>query len=269
MNDNNKEEEATEEVNAPEPNNTEESSSNEDNLETDESTQQSSSEVAGDYLADESETSSEDDSEVDYKKRYADSTREYQKIATEKEQLSKEMEALEKLAQKNPNIIAEINKAREMAGEAKASNDEDRIDRKLEDIQKKVQELSRKEDLEKVKIFQNFERRNPDLFPPNATAEEKKAIRNKIGRVANTLVDTGMDLSEAVDRAYLTINPKAAEKAGRDKAYAESLTEEQAGFSSQTSAEGKRQSKTQYTKEELDIASKMGDKYKEAMLKDS
>jgi hypothetical protein len=129
--------------------------------------------------------------------------------------------------------------------------------------------IQNKERLAKIKVLAAFEKKNPDLFPPKATLEQKKEIRQKIGKIANALVETGMPFSKAIERAHLTVNPKAAIKKGRDKAYLEGLSEEQAGFSSQTSTEGKKSKKPRYTKKELEIAEMMGSKYKKAMLKET
>ncbi len=82
-------------------------------------------------------------------------------------------------------------------------------------------------------------------------------IRQRIGKVANALVETGMDFPKAVGRAYLTVNPKVAVQEGKDKAYLEGIDEEQAGFSGQTSTEGKKPTKPKYSKRELEIGDKM------------
>lgn len=67
-----------------------------------------------------------------------------------------------------------------------------------------------------------------------------------------------MEFKEAVSRAYLTVNPKAAIQKGKDEAYLEGFSEEQAGFSSQSSTEGKKPGKPRYSKVELEIGKKMG-----------
>lgn len=262
--DDKKSDEATEEVN-PSPNEEEESSSEKETLEdSEEKVETKPEEIAGDYLEDKPKDTR---TQEDYKKRWEGSTKEYEKLKKEADSYSQAMKQLEKLAEMNPNILSEIEKAQQQSSGGSSPDDVDeRINKAIEPVIKVTQELENKEKLKQVKVLTSFEKKNPDLFPPKATAEEKKAIRQRIGKVANTLVDTGMSFKEAVDRAYLVVNPKAAEKKGRDKAYVEGLSEERAGFSSQTSTEGKRDKKVKYNQRELEIAEKMG--VKQAMIGD-
>jgi hypothetical protein len=254
----NNNEEATDEVNAPEPKE-EESSSEEENLETEEKTEPESKEpdpaITEDYLE-------EDKPEIDYKKRYGDSTKGFQEYKEKAEPAIEAVKRLEELSEANPNILSEIEKAKAMGQGDNKPDSPDLVDQKinkaLEPIKKVTQDLENKERMSRVKVLAAFEKKNPKLFPPKASAEDKRAIRQRIGKVANTLVETGMTFSEAVDRAYLTVNPKAAEKKGRDKAYVEGLSEERAGFSSQTSTEGAKPKKVKHSKRELEIGDKMG-----------
>ena len=117
-----------------------------------------------------------------------------------------------------------------------------------------------------MKVLAAFEKKTPDLFPSNATKEEKAKIRQRIGKVALTLTETGMSFKTAVGRAYLTVNPKGAVQKGKDEAYLEGLDERQAGFSSQASTEGKKSGKPKYTQAELEKAKKFGDKYYKSMI---
>ena len=261
-----KEDEATEEVNAPEPTE-EEASSEEENLETSEEEKEEKKdkvevepkpgEIEEDYLEEEKEE------KPDYKKRYGDSTREYQTLKKKTDTLSEAIENLERLAQVNPKIVTEIEEAQKTSGEASkglpsSTLVQKQIDESLEPVKKLAQDIQSKERLSKVKVLATFEKKNPKLFSPKATKKEKRVIRQRIGKVANALVETGMDFPEAVNRAYLTVNPKAAIQEGKDKAYLEGLDEEQAGFSRQTSAEGKKPTKPKYSKKELKIGDKMG-----------
>jgi len=262
-----KEDEATEEVNAPEPTEEEETSSEEENLETSEEEKKEpegkvevepkTEEIAEGYLEDEKP-------KVDYKKRYGDSTREFQTLKKETDTYSKALTNLERLAETNPNIITEIEAAQKTLGEtvkglpAGSTLVQKQIDEALEPVKKVAQDIQSRERLSKVKTLATFEKKNPKLFSPKATKKEKRAIRQRIGKVANALVETGMDFPEAVNRAYLTVNPKAAIQQGKDKAYLEGLDEEQAGFSGQTSTEGKKPTKPKYTKAELKAGDKMG-----------
>lgn len=258
--------EATEKDNASE---TTESESEQDNSEKEKEVETESEgeikeEVSKDYLG-------EDQEETDWKKRYGDSTREFQTLKTETETMSKAMAALEKLAKVNPSIIAEIEKARQL--ETGAGQDstliQQQIDKALEPVKKVAQDFENKERLSKAKVLSAFEKYTPDLFSPKATAEEKKVIRQRIGKVANALVESGMDFKKAVSRAYLTINPKAAVKQGKDEAYAESFAEDQAGFSSQSSDESKK-TKPRYSQKELEVADKLdpSGKVKKSMLEE-
>ena len=261
----NKDDEATNEVNAPEPtdeeSSEEESSSEEENLEESEESDEveekpevKSEEIEEDYLDDEK-------TEPDYKKRYGDSTRENQTIRDKNKNLTLAIENLDKLSALNPKIAAEIEAAQKMSGGTQDSSStavQEQIDKALEPVKKVAQDMENKERLSRVKIFANFEKKNPKLFSPKATREEKTAIRQRIGKVANALVESGMDFSKAVDRAYLTVNPKAAIQKGKDQAYLEGENENQAGFSSQSSTEGKKPTKPKYSKKSLEIGDKMG-----------
>ena len=262
------EEEATEEVNALETTEEEEESDSEqDNSEESEEAEVkvesgTEEEIKSDYL-DEGKKE-----EIDYKKRYGDSTTEYQKLKERTDGLTQVLDNLEKLTKLNPRIVAEIEAAQGLAqsNPDNSSLIQQQVDRVLEPVKKIAQDLENKDRQAKVKTLAAFEKKNPDLFSPKATSEEKRAIRQRIGKVANALVESGMDFPEAVNRAYFTINPKAAVQKGKDEAYLESLGEEQAGFSGQASTEGKRPSKPKYSKQELEIGDKMG--VKQAMLKD-
>jgi hypothetical protein len=264
-----KDDEATDKVNAPEPQK-EESSPNKENLEDSKDKVKSEpEEIAGDYLE---EGKSE---EIDYKTRYGDSTREYRTLQQEHRALKEKsgtyiqaVETLERLARLNPRIAAEIEAAQGLSGQSTSTLVEQQVEKALAPFKEVTQGIQNKERLSKVKVLTKFEQKNPDLFPAKATVEQKKEIRQRIGKVANALVETGMPFSKAVERAYLTINPKAAIQKGKDKAYLEGLSEERAGFASQTSTQGRKSKKTGYSKRELEIAEKMGNKYKEAMLKD-
>ena len=194
----NKDDEATNEVNAPEPtdeeSSEEESSSEEENLEESEESDEveekpevKSEEIEEDYLDDEK-------TEPDYKKRYGDSTRENQTIRDKNKNLTLAIENLDKLSALNPKIAAEIEAAQKMSGASLDSSStavQEKIDKALEPISKVAQEMQNKERLSKVKIFANFEKRNPKLFSPKATEKEKTAIRQRIGIVTNALVKSG------------------------------------------------------------------------------
>jgi len=245
-----KDDEATQEVNAPEPTKPEKSSSEPENLE-DSKTKVEPEEIAEDYLEEEPKET------VDYKKRYGDSTREFQEFKKKTDAQTQAVEQLEKLAKLNPKIVAEIEAAQKLSG-GDSTLVKQQIDEALEPVKKMTQELQNKDKLEKVKVLAKFEKKNPDLFSPKATAEEKKKVRQQIGKVANALVESGMSYSRAVERAHLTVNPKAAIQKGKDEAYLEGLDEKQAGFSGQASTEGRKPTKTSYSKRELEIGDKMG-----------
>jgi len=262
-----KEEEVAKAANASETTNDESGSEKEtskENLdksqeELEEGSAESKEEVSSDYLE-----KGDKEEKVDYKKRYSDSTREFQSLKTEKDKLSTALDNLEKLSKANPKIMAEIEAAKGMSGQSTLIQQQ--IDDALEPVKKATQELQNKESQVQMKVLANFEKKNPTLFPTNASAEEKRAIRQKIGKVANTLVETGMSFKNAVDRAYLTINPKAAVQKGKDEAYLEGLGEETASFSGQSSTEGKKSGKPKYTQAELAKAKKFGDKYYKSMI---
>ncbi len=264
-----KEEEATQKVNAPEP--TEESGSDKDNPEDskEEKVEVKPEEIAEDYL----EEKEEDKPEIDYKERFANSTREYQTLKKEKDGLSQAIDQLEELSKLNPKIVSEIEEAQKLSGKGaedapldSGDSVQQKIDKAVEPIKKVTQNIEQKERLAKAKTLADFEKRNPDLFPPKATAEEKREIRQRIGKIANAMVDTGTPFKKAVSQAYLSINPKAAEQKGKDKAYLEGIDEERAGFSSQTSTEGAKSEKIKYSNRELEIGDKM--RVGEAMRKD-
>lgn len=268
-----KEEEAAEAANASETTN-EESSSEKENLDESKETEaesESTEEIAEDYLGEDSDTGEEVKEEVDYKKRYGDSTREYQKLKEKTDSLSQAISNLEKFAKANPRIVEEIEKAQQLVGAQQGSDGtfiQQQIDEALEPIKKVARDLEQKDKLEKAKTLAAFEKKHPKLFSPSKSKEEKRSLRQKIGRVANTLVETGMTYDQAVERAYLVVDPKAAVQKGKDEAYLETLGEDQAGFASQSSGEGKKSGKPKYTKEELEKAKKFGDKYYKAMLKE-
>ena len=262
----NKDDEATKKVNAPEPtdeeSSEEESSSEEENLETSEEKAKvepevKSEEIEKDYLE-------EEKSEETYKKRYGDSTKENQTIREKNKTLTLAIENLENLSRLNPKIADEIEAANKMSGEAgkdlptSSTLVKQQVDEALGPVKQVVQDIQSKERLSKVKVLATFEKKNPKLFSPKATKEQKREIRQRIGKVANALVETGMDFPAAVNRAYLTVNSKAAIQKGKDKAYLEGLNEEQAGFSSQSSTEGKKPTKPKYSKAELKAGDKMG-----------
>lgn len=226
-------------------------------------------EIKSDYLGEEEP----EPEKVDYKKRYGDSTREYQTLKSKTDTLSKAMENLESLVRLNPKIVAEIEEAQKSMpadnGTPSSTLIQQQIDKALEPVKKVAQDLENKDRMAKVKILVEFEKKNPKLFSIKATKKEKKEIRQRIGKVANALVETGMDYKDAVKRAYFTVNPKAAVQKGKDEAYLESRGEEEAGFSSQTSTEGKKAGKPKYTKAELENAKKFGDKYYKSMIKET
>lgn len=208
---------------------------------------------------------------TDWKKRYSDSTREYQKLRQEQQQYAKAIENLERFAKTNPRILEEIEAAQRQMPVGQTvdpSSLQSQIDQALEPIKKVAAELQQKDRETKGRVLTDFEKKNPDLFPVNATIEQKRSIRQKIGKVAGVLVESGMDFNEAINRAYLTINPKAAIQKGRDEAYLEAQTESQAGFTSQSSTDTRQTKKVKYSKAELDNAKKLGDKYYKAMLED-
>ena len=271
-----KADEAAEKANASEPTEGEPSSEKE-NLEAPKETEKvelkepKPKEIASDYLG---EPKTEE--KVDWKKRYAGSTKEFQTLKTESDRHQTALTNLENLARLNPKIADEIEAAQRMTGQAnqglptRGASVQQQVDEALEPVKKVAQDLQAKNRRARVKVLAAFEKKNPDLFSPEATKEEKAAIRQKIGKVANVLSESGMDFKEAVNRAHLTVNPKAAVQKGKDEAYAEGLGERQAGFSSQTSTEGKKAKKTKYSKKELEIADKLDrtGKVKKAMLEE-
>lgn len=226
---------------------------------------ESKEEVSSDYLGDETK-----EKEENWQKRYGDSTREYQTLRKKTDSLSLAMENLEKLSKANPKIVSEIEAAQKgFTGDGQANSTliKQQISEALEPVKKITQDLQDKDRREKTKVLSMFEKKHPTLFSLKATKEEKTAVRQRIGKVANALVETGMGFKQAVNRAYLTVNPKAAIQKGKDEAYLEGLGEKQAGFSSQVSAVGKKSGKSKYTKRELEVAKKFGDKYYKSMVK--
>lgn len=221
-------------------------------------------EAGKDYLGGEQ---SEDT--TDWKKRYSDSSREFQTLRQEAENYKQAMANLENLAQANPRILAEIEAAQRLATQQSNFYDQivqRQVNQELAPIKKIAQDLQNQERQAKTQTFIDFEKKNPSLFPPKATEQQKKQIRGQIGRVVNALIETGMPFQEALDRAALTVNPQIAIQRGKDEAYLESQGETQAEFSSQTSAEGKKTKKKTFTPGELKAAEAMG--VKDAMLKD-
>jgi hypothetical protein len=255
MNEEKKDDEATVKVNAPEPTK-EKTSSDKENLADSKDDKvkvvPEPEEIAEGYLGEEPKD------EIDYKKRYGDSTREYQVLKKQTESDRQNIEDLKRLAQINPRILAEIEAAYRQPGQADSTLVDQRINEAIAPIKQGMQDLQNKDVASKVKVLANFEKKNPKLFPANATREQKQEIRQKLGKVVNVLVETGMSYKNAVERAHLTINPKAAVQKGKDEAYLESLGERQAGFPSQASTQGKKPSKPKYSKRELEIGDRMG-----------
>jgi len=253
----NKEDEAAKTANASETTNDDTSSDKENLEESKETKVESKEDLSSDYLEEDSEE------DVDYKKRYGDSTREFQALKTKADRTSLALKNLEKLAKVNPKIMSEIDialgKDSKKGGENQPTSTliQETVDKALEPIKKVTQDLEDKNTRAKIKTLATFEKKNPNLFPSGATKEEKRTIRQTIGRVANALVETGMPFKKAVSRAYLTINPKSAIQKGKDEAYLEKLDQGQAGFSRQVSAEGKKVKKPSVSKRELEIADKL------------
>ena len=246
----------------------EDSSSEEENLDESKDLKvESTEDKASDYL----DESKEPKGEVDYEKRYSDSTREYQKLKTDSDKLSLAMENLEKLAKINPQISAEIDKARkgESTNQDSSTLAQQQIDKALEPVNKIVKGFEERERKAKLGVLSSFEDKHPDLFSTKTTKKERSAIRQKIGKVARTLEETGMSYKQAVDRAYLTIDPKAAIQEGKDEAYLERLDANQAGFSSQSSTEGKKSGKPKYSQAQLEAGKKFGDKYYKSMIEEN
>lgn len=269
---NKKQDEVTDEMVNASDTNEDESSSEKENLEEStkeadiEKTVESKEEVSSDYLGDETKTE-----EANWQKRYGDSTREYQTLKKKTDNLSLAMDNLEKLTKANPKIVSEIEAAqRNLTGDGQNSTlTKQQISEVLEPVKKIARDLQDRDNRTKMKVLVAFERKTPNLFSSKTTKEEKREIRQRIGKVANVLAESGMSFKQAVSRAYLTVNPKAAIQKGKNEAYLEGLGEKQAGFSSQGSTEGKKSGKPKYTRKELENAKKFGDKYYKAMIKET
>jgi len=225
--------------------------------------------IGNDYL----EGDSDQSEDIDYKKRYGDSTREVRKIQDENKQYQQAIQRLEALAEANPRIMREIEAAQQaglnqqpqQSGQFNNPDIQNQLDQALEPIRKVATELQQQDRNKKAEVLADFEKQNPDLFPTNATAEQKKQVRKQIGSVAQALVNSGMEFKQAVERAYLTINPESAIRKGRDQAYLETYGDGTAEFTSQSSAETKTK-KPKYRKGELEAAKKLG--VFDAMLKE-
>jgi len=78
----------------------------------------------------------------------------------------------------------------------------------------------------------------------------------------------GIPYAKALDQAAVAVSPLIATRRGKDEAYAEMFGQGQAETAKQTSQEGRTPDKAKYTKNELDIAKKLGGPYYDAMVKE-
>jgi hypothetical protein len=234
---------------------------------TEPESEDSTKKLGSDYLG----TEVEGEDSTDWKKRYSDSTKGVQKLQAEKQELETALNTLEKLGQANPRIAAEIQAAQNsIQANPNSTLIQQQVAQGLEPIKKIATKLHQKDQNEKIETLANFEKKNPNMFPKGATVKEKTAIRQQIGKVAAALQESGMGFQKSIERAYLSVNPDAAIQKGRDEALLQTHGNGQAEFSSQTSTEGKQAKPTQYTKRQLEIASKFktssGKNMKEVML---
>jgi len=242
----------TKETDVSQTTNTEDSGSGKENPEESQDTKVETTD--SDYFGEKKE----EETEVDYKKRYSDSTRQYQILKEEAELSASQLKRLEKLAQKNPKIFEEIKRAQENASEGQPI-DSTLIQREIERQIKPIKEGYQKDrQAEKFKVLNSFAKKNPKLFPPKATREIREKMGKDIMDVADVLAKKGMDYSKAVKRAALSVNPQAARQQGKDEAYLEMVSTDQASFSSQVSDEGKRTKKVRHSAKALEAAKAMG-----------
>jgi hypothetical protein len=271
----------------------EESKEEEDNEETeDEKTEEESkeeseeeSEEKGEESEEESEEKSEEEKkdeeksdtppELDsvkaelevVKKRYADSTREfetkYKPMEEENSKLKSQMEYTADLIASDPDLSAKFLKVANERGEqpqpTKPDSDEvvnaalAKLKEELAPVFKMKEDAETKKEQEFVEAVMSFEREHEGL-----TDEE----RGQIGKTAGMLQESlGLSNKEALDRAYLVLHPEQATKAAAEKAKNEALVEQakkEKATSSKSPAASGATSVVTLTAEEKMVARKFG-----------
>ena len=193
---------------------------------------------ASDYLGSEDDNASktEDEDDADFKKRYSDSSREAQRLAGTVKEKQAEIDEWVELVKANPELQKVV---REKTGKDLGGKDLSKIENRLANIERQNQNKS----------IQDFEV-GKDITPK---------LREKMKPLVSVLVGS-MPLSEALDIAYLKVNPdgatKLAEESGKRKALAQSKTNKDATYT--TSNSSKVGNKTyNMTQEEQDYVDNM------------
>jgi hypothetical protein len=195
-------------------------------------------EIAKDYGI-EAEEEAEDDRDVDWKKRYADSQRNYQQEIQPK---LKTLEYWDNLLAANPALAAQVKALAQQQNVNPNSTDvNQKLVQDVETIKQQVQSFSyqqRKEELDKRKeILAKFD----ETVGKTLTPEQK----TKVGVTANRLYLTGREgdkdpqlvasYAEALEKAAQIHNPQLLVEKGKSEAYLSQFKTNMASFHNQAS----------------------------------
>lgn len=210
---------------------------------------------------------------IDWKKRYDDSTREFE---TRYKPMEEDYKYFDNLLKNDPLLARQVAEAQARAGQGSRVNQtiqqpsvdldkivEEKLQKRLEPIDGLLKEQEQQQKAERVKDIINFEKKyGAQLFKNATTKEAQSSIKKEIGATAATLFRDGRtkSYSEALEKAMIIHNPDILVRQGESRALAGKASKDQASFESQTSvsSKGKEPSGPQMNQAQKEFMEQMG-----------
>lgn len=204
-----------------------------------------------DYLGD---TGNDDDSKgadftkelnVDYKQRYADSTREAQRIKSEHEKAQKELDELVTWINDDPEM-SELAKTK-LEGKTKTNVPDPKVEAILAKVASLESKLNKTEGDQNTDIIRKFE----------SGKEITKETRQKMKVYVKPLVDSGISIGDALESAWVIVNKDNLEKLVESKVLGKQKENEAATYTTSNSAQKGTSKTVTLTTEEQRVFDKM------------
>jgi|GEM_PF-6219962 len=183
-----------------------------------------------DYLGSEDDNTSKIEEDGSFKKRYADSSREAQRLAKEVEAKQKEIDDWVQFVESDPELAEAVkNKTGKPFG--KEVEKLTQLETRLANIEKKERELT-------IKSFESDKKALGFVFNHD--------VRRQIGEIAKNLESVDVPYEEALEIAYIRLNKtgivKQATESGKKQAFAQSKVNSEATYTTSNSAQNGTQS---------------------------
>ena len=214
------------------------------------------------------EKSNPEDS-IDWKKRYADSQREFEE---KYKPIAENYNYFDSLVKEDVILAKQLEEAVARRGQPRGTNSymnidqivEQKLNERLKPVQGMIAEQEERQRNERRSDVISFEKKyGNELFKNAKNNEEISAIRKEIGATALALhkENRTKSFADALEKAMIIHSPEVLIRKGENKALAGKASKDQASFSQETSDSAKSKSDDDMTPAQREFLKAMGNKY--------